>query len=172
MAEYRPRKAMGLLVVAIWVLTASVLAWLGVILGPEDREAMDGLSRLLFTVVPIRFFSWAMAAVFLWMGVRTGRHVFGREPSLAISADGLRFRDGEWLAWAAVESVESQEEGMLRIELLSPGEPASKTEGIGFLGRLRSGKERGSKVLSSFELGAPPVEVVAKARDLSSRSST
>jgi hypothetical protein len=74
--EYRPSPRATLLVTMVWVATAAVLFWLGTILGPEDREAMDGFALLLFTLVPIRLFSWTMAVVFLGIGVSTARRGF------------------------------------------------------------------------------------------------
>ena len=58
---------------SIWFVTAAVLIWIGAVLDQGSAEAMSGLERLLFTVVSIRWFSWLMAAVFVYFGIRTLR---------------------------------------------------------------------------------------------------
>jgi hypothetical protein len=169
LAEYRPRAVVGLLVAFVWFLTAGILAWLGFLLGPEDREALDGFVLLLFTIVPIRTFSWTMALVFLWMGVGTVHRIFIGEPALALSEDGIRIRTGRALKWREIESINLQSDGILRIDpVAAQDQPALR--GLGrWLSLLRTEGGRGPIFLSSHELGASTDHVAQELSNLASQ---
>ena len=155
--EYRPSTALGLAMSAVLLVTAIVLVWLGTILGPDDREAMDGLVLLLFTAIPIRLFAWTMAVVFLVIGGATARAVLRRTPTLRISQDGLTLRSGPPIPWSRLRSANLTADGLLELGLGSDDIEASKRRGL--LARLVPGRAKNRIVLSSLDLGADPAEV-------------
>jgi hypothetical protein len=92
--EYRPRVFLGLAFAAIFAVTAVILVWLGLILRPADRAAIDGATLLLLTVVPIRLFSWTFAAVFMFFGLRIARRTLNAEPTLVVSEASVTLPTG------------------------------------------------------------------------------
>ncbi len=148
------------------IVTAVVLAWVGNVLGPESRSGMDGFVLLLFTVVPIRAFSWVMAVVFVVLAVRVGHRALQDAPSLTIAANGLILPRGEVASWSIVRSVVLDAQGNLVIEVATSGKV--RVEG-GWFERIRQPRRirAGESItLSSFDLGADPAAV---AEDLSRR---
>lgn len=57
----------------VWLVGAAILFWLGFVLDPSDVDAIDGVQRILFTLVPIKAFAWVMSIVFLGIGAATAR---------------------------------------------------------------------------------------------------
>ena len=160
--EYRPRLTHSLVAAGVWLITASILAWLGLILGPEDRGAMDGLTLLLFTVVPIRLFSWTMATVFAALGVFSARRGLGGRPSLVLSSQGLVLRSGRSIPWSEITSTEVTPSGVLLIDVESR-ESLSEPPGVrSWFGRLGRNLASQQLALSSFELGTSAEEVVGE----------
>lgn len=144
MAEqvYAPSRGFGAFVVAIWLVTGLILFWLGFILEPADRDAMDGLQRLFFTIVPIKPFAWAMSIAFLGFAGATAKRVMSDTPALLLTDSFLETRKGERFTWSEVEEVESLKDQALRITV--------------------NREEAGLRVIQigSFELGTAPAEVV------------
>jgi len=62
-------KAGPILLSSIFLVTAAVLAFIGYALDQEDAANMEGLQRILFTVVSIRWFAWIFAVVFASLGI-------------------------------------------------------------------------------------------------------
>ena len=57
----------------VWFVTAAILVWVGAVLTPDAAADMDGAQRILFTAIPIRPFAWVMAAVTVFLAIRTAR---------------------------------------------------------------------------------------------------
>lgn len=87
--EYRPNTMLGLALAAVCSVTAAMLLWIGFVLGPDDVASMDGLNLILFTVVSIRLFSWAAAAVFAVLAIFLARRTLHAEATLTISPNGV-----------------------------------------------------------------------------------
>ena len=139
--EFRPDRRVSGLAALLFVGTGAVLIWLGFVLAPSDREAMDGFQRLLFTIVPIKPFSWAMGLVFMALGLRVAYRGLRGPPSLVVSDAGLTLGAKGEVPWLAVARVSLPSPDSLLIEILRDTEP-----------------ER--TVLSRFELGRDPEAVV------------
>ena len=159
--EYRPRVAPSLAVAVVWFATAGVVAWLGLILGPEDRGAMDGFALLLFTVVPIRLFCWTMAPVLAALGVYLARRSLAGPPTLVLMSDGLVLRSGVLIQWGEITSAELASEGDLVIGVESL-EPARGSGVWSLLKRLVSPRRGQTLAFSPFELGSRAEDVVAE----------
>ena len=155
----------GLLISSVWLLTAGILAWLGLILGPEDQEGIDGVARLLFTVVPIRVFSWTMAVLFLWMGILTANRVFRGDPTLVICAEGLRLRSGRQVRWKEIDRIEVRRNGMLEVVMVGSRELPQRNRLWKRFARAQSENDRRPILLSPFELGAAPTKVAKEVQE-------
>jgi hypothetical protein len=119
---------------------------------------MDGLTLLLFTVVPIRLFSWTMATVFAARGVLSARRALGGAPTLVLSSQGLVLRSGRPIAWSEITSTEVTPSG-LRLIAVGSREPRGGRSWLGRLGRKRASQQL---AISSFELGTTVEEVVGE----------
>jgi len=161
--EYRPSTGFGISAAAIFVVTAAALVWIGATLGPQDRAAMDGFTLLLFTVVPIRAFSWVCGAAFLALGYRSARRALDGEPALVVSDTGILLIGGRAIPWDRVRSAEVSPSGLLVLQFVPArgenGRPAGRRW---WLGPLRGGKEENRVALSSLDLGTDPVAVAAE----------
>lgn len=122
--HYRPSVPATLAQASIWIVVAVLLFWIGSVLGPESRAGMDGFTLLLFTVIPIRLFSWSMAVVFGAMGALTLRRTFSGAPTLTLSDQGMRLRSGRDVAWDDVLGVRLDDEGALQVSLAPDPEAA------------------------------------------------
>ena len=154
------------MVASVFLVTALSLAWIGVVLGPESRSGMDGLALVLFTVVPIRPFSWVMAVIFAVLGVRVVRRAIRDAPSLVISSDGLTLPRGDVAPWSAVRSASLDAQGNVVIELAASNSVRDEKRWFERMRRPRRIGEGESVTLSSFDLGTDPAAV---AEDLSRR---
>jgi hypothetical protein len=160
--EYRPGVLRTLVASGVWSIAAVLVAWMGVILGPEDRAAMDGFALLLFTVVPIRAFCWTMAPLLAGLGVYLAHRGLAGAPSLALSSEGMTLRSGRAIPWSEVTSTAVTPKGELLIEVdahVRSTEPAST--------RWRPMRSRGVRradqlALSSFDLGTNAQNVAAE----------
>lgn len=160
--EYRPNKSLGIVFAVIFVVTALVLVWVGVVLRPDDRAAMDGLTRILFTVIPIRLFSWTAAAVFAFLGVRIARRAIRAEPTLIIAEADVTFPTGKVIPWSQVTSAEVDKNDLLVIvTALGRAEQTTPNARLSWLRWLGRGQDPNQVVLSSFDLGADPGTVAA-----------
>jgi hypothetical protein len=145
--EYRPSRTAAVALGGIFAVTAIVLAVLGTLLTDADVSGIDGIERLLFTVVPVRWFSWAMAAVFLAMGARVVARGFRSAPVLVLDRTGLTL-DGEGRTpWNEVDEIRS----------------LPKPSAL----QLRLGERTVS--LSSFDLGDDPASVAECMAELKAR---
>ncbi len=161
--QYRPRRVTGFGFAATWLVTAGVLVWVGVVLVPEDRAAMDGLPLLLFTVVPIRLFSWVMAGVFLVLAFAVGRRTVRARPTLTVSSSGVILPSGAKIPWAGVLSASVTRDGALEIEVESNRDAGStRRRGAWWNRRRRRNSGNEAVTLSSFELGEAPDRVAAE----------
>ena len=160
--EYRPKTAVGLIFAGIFAVTAVILLYVGFILGPADREAMDVFTRLLFTLVPIRLFSWTFAAVFLALGIQVTRRTLRSEPTLLISEAGVTLPTGKVVPWEQVRSVEVARKDQLLLEIAPERAVTRPLRGPSWLRRLMSSSPEGQVQVSSFALGADPVAVAAE----------
>ena len=104
---YGPNRTFAMVAVSVFIGTAFALAWLGTALGPKDLGAMDGFQKLLFTVVPIRPFSWVFSAVFGFFGVRLGLRGWRARPSLIISTQGFSVGTGALQPWSQLSVVKN-----------------------------------------------------------------
>jgi len=142
--EYRPSVGLGYFLGGTFVVTALVLVWVGWSVRPEDRTAMTGLTRILFTVVSIRLFAWVFAAIMFYLGVRVvrrgARRGARRGPSLVIDDSGLSFGASASVPWSRIAATELDKNGVLLIDVVGAEKVA----------------------LSSFDLGADPAEVAAE----------
>jgi hypothetical protein len=162
--EYRPRLAPTLVVSAIFGVTGAILVWLGLILGPEDRAAMEGVERLLFTVIPIGLFSWIMAAVFFALCIRVAFRFAQAAPTMAVSGEGLTPPAGKLVLWSKVRSVEVITGDILVIEVESETDRPAPRGGRSWLSRLRHRRDARRITLSSADLGDAPTAVAAELR--------
>ena len=128
-------------------------------LGPESRSGMDGLALVLFTVVPIRPFSWVMAVIFAVLGVRVVRRAIRDAPSLVISSDGLTLPRGDVAPWSAVRSASLDAQGNVVIELAASNSVRDEKRWFERMRRPRRIGEGESVTLSSFDLGTDPAAV-------------
>lgn len=158
--EYRPNKVLGVVLTTIHCVTAAVLVWVGFILGPDDVRAMDGTNRILFTVVPIWFFSWVAAVVFLLFAFMIGQRTFRNKPTLVISPDGMTIPLGKKVEWSELISAEAKDSELV-LTLREQGNVSRSSSSRALLPRwLFSGAGNGQVVISSFALGADPVKVL------------
>ena len=146
--EYRPSRTAAVVLGTVFIATGIVLAILGALLTESDVSGMDGLQRLLFSVVSVRWFSWAMAAVFAALGVRIVARGFRAAPALALEAAGFTLGGEERIPWDHVDEIRTL-----------PKPPVL---------RLRLGDRVVS--LSSFDLGADPAAVAGRMAELRTRS--
>ena len=160
--EYRPGVGPGLAVSGIWFATAGLVAWLGLILGPEDRAAMDGFALLLFTAIPIRLFSWTMAPLLAALGVYFVRRSLGGPPSLAVSPEGLSLRSGRRIPWTEIASVQVTKEGHLVIDVEVPGSSGVSTRTWSWLKPFHRAASGRRVSLSPFDLGCGAEEVATE----------
>jgi len=68
--------ASPIFVSTVFFVAAAVLVFVGYTLDQEDASNMQGIQRLLFMVISIRWFSWVFAAIFAGIGIwvlKTGR---------------------------------------------------------------------------------------------------
>jgi hypothetical protein len=155
--EYRPGKIAGLVFAAIFLATAAVLVWLGITLTPRDVKAMDGLNRIIFTVVPIWLFAWVFALVFALFAFGFLHRTLRSEPTLSVSAEGVKVYREKLIQWSAIKQIEASESEL--ILTLAPDADACRDESQRRKKWVfrRSGK--GRVVLSSLALGALPGDV-------------
>jgi hypothetical protein len=146
--EYRPSRTAAVVLGTVFVTTGVVLAVLGALLTESDVSGMDGLQRLLFSVVSVRWFSWAMAAVFAALGVRIVARGFRAAPALILEAAGLTLGGEERTPWDHVDEIRTL-----------PKPPVLQ---------LRLGDRVVS--LSSFDLGDDPAAVAERMAQLRTRS--
>ena len=161
--EYRPNRVLGLAFVALFLLTAAALIWVGAALGPEDVQAMDGFNRILFTAVPIRPFAWTGAIVFVLLGITIARRALRRQPTLSISSEGAILFPGRLLRWHDIASIQTKESEIV-ITISENALSHSSTFGSRPFRRLwaRGGANDDCRVvLSSLALGASPTDVLA-----------
>ena len=161
--EYRPNTSLAFAFAAIFVVTAVILAWLGMILSPDDRAATDGLTRILFTVIPIPFFGWAAAAVFTVLGLLVARRSFRTDPTLIVTETSVTLPTGKVIPWSQVASAKAHENALRLILVADPQAhrkpPRPRSRWLGWLGR---GRDENHLVMSSFDLGADPAAVAAE----------
>ncbi len=148
------------LAAAVWIIAAVSLAWAGAVLGPESRSGMDGFVLLLFTVVPIRPFSWVMAVVFVGQAIKVGSRAFRGTPSLVISSDGLTLPRGDVAPWPAVRSAALDAQGNLVISLRTRDNARDNERWLERVRLLRRKGEEESVTLSASDLGTDPAGVV------------
>lgn len=137
---YRPRAGVAAFLGGVFLVTAAILLFLGWILGPDDVSAMDGVQRLLFNLVSIRWFSWIGALAFGLLGARIVSVMFRTEAALEIRDAGLTIRGEGPIPWLAVGEVRVRRKPeVLEVEI-------------------------GDRTLrwSPFELGADPSAVAAE----------
>ncbi len=158
--EFRPRKSTGLFLAGVLIVTGCIMIWLGFILNPADAEATDGIARLLFTVVPIRWFSWLFGLVFVLMGFQKFRQVFRDAPVLSLTEGGLILETGAVIPWTHIKSVEVSKDDILHIDIVRDRAPPD-AESERLPGPRINSRNR-PVVLSSFELGEDP-KIVAEA---------
>jgi len=144
---YRPNRAYTVFLSLLLLTTAALLVWLGVILAPEDREAMDGIQRLVFTVVPIKPFAWLGGAVFALLGVRLAIRGGRSRPSLVVSADGFSIGGGELKPWSDMTAASTPRPEHLLLDVVRSPEESAASERVLF---------------SQFDLGEDPMAVLAE----------
>jgi hypothetical protein len=161
MTEYRPKVPLGFALAGIWVVTAMILVWVGVVLRPDDRAAMDGFTLILFTAIPIRLFSWTAAAFFAFFGFRVARRALRAEPTLVLSEANLTLPDGKVVPWSQV-SAKVEKNGLLVIVVADPHSNRGSENILPKWRRWLARRLNDNQVaLSSFDLGADPAVVAA-----------
>lgn len=158
LTEYRPNATLGYVFAGVFTATAAILVWLGIVLSPDDRAAMDGWTLLLFTVVPIPLFSWTAAAVFLILGVRIARRSMRAQPTMLVSDAGVTLPTGTLVPWSRLASVKASETE-LRLTLLANSDAPPKTPKLWLVWLRWLRRDEDKIILSSFELGADPAAV-------------
>ena len=160
-AEYRPSPKTGFFFACVFVAAAGALLWLGAILTRDSAAAMDGVTRLLFTAVPIRLFAWTLAAVFLLFGIRIVQKSMSKRPTLTISDSGLGLPDGRVLPWQSVASAQSTQ-GNLEIRIArGPAGSEGVSGNVTRRGRFSRKPSQDTIRVSAFDLGADPSAVAA-----------
>ncbi len=161
--EYRPKTSLAFACAAIFVVTAAILVWLGIILSPDDRAAADGLTRILFTAIPIPLFAWAAAAVFTVLGLLVARRSFRADPTLIVTETSVTLPNGKVIPWSQVASAKAHENALLLILVADPQAhrkpPRPRPRWLRWLG---CGRDENHLVMSSFDLGADPAAVAAE----------
>lgn len=156
--SWSPSRGIALLNIVLLLGTAALLLWIGSVLGSDAVDAMDGFERVLFTLVPIRPFTWVMSVIMTALGLKVAHYAFAGEPSLRLDAGGLRFRDGTTVGWDDVEVLDPEHSATLRLTA-----SAFMSTGSGRASRKARTTPDGRPVreLSSFDLGEDP-RVVAR----------
>ena len=154
--DYRPRPFATCLLASLWFVVAILLIWIGTVLGPESRAGMDGFTLLLFTVIPIRLFSWTMAVVIGGLGTVTLAQAFTGQPALTLSDQGMRLRSGREIAWSSVSGVRLDDEGSLLVSVIP--DPGATPAGSRWARMFQSPPDQLS--FSGFGLGHPPQGVL------------
>lgn len=160
--QYRPTVLAGLVLTGIFAATAIILAWLGMILDPSDVDAMDGFTRVLFTAVPIRLFSWAGAAICLLFAGAIARRTFRSAPTLVLSESGLVIHERPRVPWSDIRAADVTRGGVLRIVVDRRGATERLDAAPALSRQRRSRTDQRSVTLSSFDLGADPSLVAAE----------
>lgn len=106
--DFRPKRWVAVSLGGVFGAAACLLVYVGWVLGPNDVEAMDGLRRLLFTVVSIQWFAWAFAAVFALLGARVASVGFRVHPTLRIHPHGLSIGGGVPVPWTDLGEVRTR----------------------------------------------------------------
>lgn len=145
---------------AIFFVTAAILIWVGFVVQPDDRAAMEGFTRLMFTVIPIPLFSWTAATVFTILGIRIARRTLRTQPTLIASQSGLTLPSGAIIPWLQVKSAEVAENSTIKIAIGDPdSDPVPPHVGPIWRRWFGGGTDEDLVILSSFELGADPATV-------------
>jgi hypothetical protein len=147
--EYRPGRAIGVILGSVMIAAAVLMVWVGTILTPDDVSTIDGLEGLLFRYVPVGPFTWIGGAVFSGLGLRIALKAIRAETTLRLSPAGVTLPSGAEVEWHQIaEAQASRKDDVLTLEVDLPA-------------------GRKSVRLSAFDLGDSPravVEEIARRR--------
>lgn len=142
--EYRPGRAVGIVLGGVMIVAAALLVWVGSILTPDDISTIDGLEGLLFRYVPVGPFTWIGGAVFAGLGLRISLKALRAEMSLRLSPSGVTLPSGDQVEWGQIaDATASRKDDLLTLEVDLPA-------------------GRQSVRLSAFDLGDSPRAVAAE----------
>ena len=141
-------------------MAGAALAWAGAVLGPGDREAMDGLALLIFTFVPVRPFAWTFALIFGGMGLNVVRRIVTGRPTLLLTKETLTLPSGVAVSWSDVRAASVTKKDILVVELVSDSGVLKQGYKPGWRRRIGRNSEVGKITISAFELGSNPTDVL------------